>query len=160
MSKLSKTRSLASCLICANESHFYPRRSSELRTPLHQIISTASLLRTELMEPLSSQAPPVNTVVVDLLNNLESANLKLERNVSSILSYFSSLAIDYTSNDAQVIADSLPSKTLGQLFEVTLPRLLLANRAMGQHEDNLSDVDVIVDFGKLIVSHVHTGALN
>ncbi|KAJ9116857.1 hypothetical protein QFC22_004514 [Naganishia vaughanmartiniae] len=121
-------------------------QAHELRTPLHQIISTASLLRTELMEPLEAAGRPVNNVVLELLNNLESANTHLERNISSILGYFSSLAIDYTSSDAQVIADSLPSKTLGQSFEVTLPRLLQQNRAMRQHEDNVGDVDVIVDF--------------
>ncbi|KAJ9101890.1 hypothetical protein QFC21_003230 [Naganishia friedmannii] len=128
-------------------------QAHELRTPLHQIMSTAALLRTELMDPLGSNGQQVDNVVVDLLNNLESANTHLERNISSILGYFSSLAMDYTSNDAQVIADSLPSKTLGESFEITLPRLLQQNRAMRQHEDNLGDVDVIVDFVKPYLAH-------
>lgn len=102
----------------------------------------------------------MDSVVVDLLNDLESANTHLERNISSILGYFSSLAMDYTSSDAQVIADSLPTKTLGQSFEVTLPRLLQQNRAMRRHEDNLGDVDVIVDFGTSLYLRLYSGTMN
>ncbi|KAJ9110422.1 hypothetical protein QFC19_001547 [Naganishia cerealis] len=112
-------------------------------------MSTTSLLRTELTEPLAINGPGASGMVIDLLNNLESANTHLERNISSILGYFSSLAMDYTSNDAQVIADALPAKTLGQLLESTLPRLMQQNRAM-QREYISGDVDVIVDFGRPI----------
>jgi hypothetical protein len=112
-------------------------------------MSTTTLLRTELMEPLGQIGDDTASgVVMDLLNNLEMANQQLERNISSILEYFSSLAVGPSSPEEPGIAKSAPAKSLGQMLETGLPSLMQHCKSIRQRDGMTSDVDVIVDFGK------------
>jgi hypothetical protein len=122
---------------------------SELRTPMHQIMSTTTLLRAELLEPLGQIGDDTASgVVTDLLNNLEMAQTQLDRNISSILAYFSSLAANSSSLEGQAVASSSPAKSLGQVFETGLPPLIRQCKDIRQRDGMSSDVDIIVDFGK------------
>lgn len=116
---------------------------------MHQIVSATTLLRGELLEPLSriGDETAIN-VITDLLHNLDMANTTLDRNISSILGYFSSLTSNHSATQGQVIARSSPAKSLGEMFETGLPPLIQQCKDIRQRDGMTSDVDIIVDFGK------------
>lgn len=118
---------------------------------MHQIMSTTTLLRAELLEPLGQigdDTATASSVVVDLLNNLEMAGQQLDRNISSILAYLSSLAVNPSSLEGQGVAAPSPTKSLGQVLETNLPPLIRQCHDIRQRDGLTCDVDVIVDFGK------------
>lgn len=116
---------------------------------MHQIVSTTTLLRAELLEPLSRmEDTTASRVIADLLNNLELAENELGNNISSILGYFSSLVMNHSVMEGQVIGQSSPAKSLGQILQTSLPPLIQQCKDIRQRDGMTSDVDIVVNFGK------------